>query len=134
MGFFGHSPPRSFLLPKKWLVANVLGLQGGSLQELVAEAVVEGTVQLRRAAVSVQDAETLHLVLSVHQQLRFVAIYSDQNHVLQDGAHVAAEEFIGNPISENLQKMTQNERISGAVGDQIYIYSFLMGLKTSTGV
>lgn len=83
-------------------MADVFRLQGSSLQKLVAEAIVEGTVKLWRTPMCVQNTEAFHLILSIHQQLRFVTIYPDQNHVLQDGTHVAAEEFISNSVSEHL--------------------------------
>lgn len=85
------------------LAADVLGLQGHPLQKLIAKAVVEGAVQARGAAVCVQHPETLHFVFTVHQQFGFVAINADQDHVLHDCAHIAAQEFIGYSICEKLQ-------------------------------
>lgn len=54
-------------LPEYRLTADVLRLQGGALKKLVAQAVVEGAVEARGAAVRVQHSEALHLVLAVDQ-------------------------------------------------------------------
>lgn len=89
--------------PENRLAADVLGLQGHPLQKLIAKAVVEGAVQARGAAVCMQHPETLHFVFTVHQQFGFVAINADQDHVLHDCAHIAAQEFIGYSICEKLQ-------------------------------
>lgn len=96
--------------PENGLAADVLGLQGRPRQKLVAEAVVEGAVQARGTAVRVQHPETLHFVLTVHQQFRFVAINADQDHVLHDCAHIAAQELIGYSVREKLQGETRKRQ------------------------
>lgn len=98
-----------FFLPENRLAADVLGLQGHPLQELIAKAVVEGAVQVRGAAVCIQHPEALHFVFTVHQQLGFIAINADQDHVLHDCAHIAAQEFVSYPICEKLQKKKRKE-------------------------
>lgn len=90
-------------LPENRLAADVLGFQGHPLQKLVAKAIVEGAVQARCAAVRLQHPETLHFVVTVYQQLSFVAINADQDDVLHDCAHIAAQEFIGYSVCEKLQ-------------------------------
>lgn len=82
----------------------MLGLQGSSLQKLIAEAVVECAVKSWGTAMCMQHSETFYLVIPVDQQLRFVAINADQNHVLHDSAHVAAKQLVGDPICEKLQE------------------------------
>ena len=82
----------------------MLWLQGRALQELVAQAVVEGAVEAGGAAVGLQHAETLHLVLPVHQQLRLVAVDTHQHHVLHDSAHVAAHQLVGDAVGEELPR------------------------------
>lgn len=84
----------------------MLWLQGSSLQEFVAEAVVEGAIKVRGTAVRMKHPEAFHLVLPVDQQLRFVAINPDQDHVLHHRAHVAGEQLVGNSICEELQEKT----------------------------
>lgn len=82
----------------------MLRLQGSSLQKLVAQAVVEGTVEVGGAAVRVEYSETLHFVLPVNQQLCLVAINTNQNHILHNRAHIAAEQLVGDAICEELQQ------------------------------
>ena len=93
----------------------MLRLQGSPLQKLVAQTVVESTVETRGTAVRVQDSETFHLVFPIHEQFRFVAINSDQNHILHDRTHVAPQKLIGYAICEELQR--QNRRRSGGTGE-----------------
>lgn len=52
----------------------MLWIQGFSLHELVAEAIVEGAVELRGTAMGLQHTETLHLLIPIHQQLSLVPI------------------------------------------------------------
>lgn len=78
------------LLPEYRLAANVFGLQSQSLQKLVTQPIIECAVKTRRTAVRLEHTETFHLVLPVDQQLGFVAINADQDHVCHDGAHIAA--------------------------------------------
>lgn len=93
-----------FFKPENRLAADVLGFQGHPLQEFIAKAVVEGAVEVRSTAVCIQHPETLHFVFTVHQQLRFISINTDQDHVLHDCAHIAAQEFVSYPICEKLQR------------------------------
>lgn len=93
-----------FILPKNRLAPNVLRLQRSSLQEFVAEAVVEGAVKAGGTSVRVQHSKALHLVFPVDQQLRFVAVNPDQDHVLHHRTHVAAEELVGDSIREKLKE------------------------------
>lgn len=61
-------------LPENVWIAHMLWIQGLSLHELVAQAVVEGAVELRGTAMSLQHPETLHLLVPIHQQLGLVPI------------------------------------------------------------
>lgn len=91
------------LLPEDRLAADVFRLQGPALQKLVTQPIIKGAVKTRRTAVRLEHAETFHLVLSIHQQLGFVAINADQDHIFHNGAHIAAKELIGDSICEKLQ-------------------------------
>lgn len=92
-----------FFKPENRLAADVLGLQGHPRQELVAKAIVKGAVQVRGAVVCIQNPEALHFVFTVHQQLGFIAINADQDHILHDPAHIAAQEFVSYAVCEKLQ-------------------------------
>lgn len=92
------------VLPENGGVADVLRLQGHALQELIAQAVVKGAVETRGAPVRLQHSEALHLIVSVYEQLRFVAVDTHQHHVLQGPTHVAANQLVGDAIGESLVK------------------------------
>lgn len=89
--------------PENRLAPNVFRLQRQSLQKLVTQSIVEGAVKTRRAAVRLEHPETFHLILPVNQQLGFVAINADQDHILHDRAHIAAQELVGDSVCEKLQ-------------------------------
>lgn len=99
-----------FFLPKNRLAANVLRLQCSSLQKFIAQTIVEGTVKAWGTAVCMQYSETLHLIFPIDQQFCFVAINTDQNHILHGCTHVAAKQFIGYSICEKLQRGRQEQR------------------------
>lgn len=92
------------LLPEYRLAADVFRLQGQALQKLVTQPIIKGAVKTRRTAVRLEHTETFHLVFPVHQQLGFVAVNADQDHIFHDGAHVAAKELIGNSICKKLDQ------------------------------
>lgn len=52
----------------------MLWIQGLPLHELVAQAIVEGAVELGSTAMGLQHTETLHLLIPIHQQLGLVPI------------------------------------------------------------
>lgn len=85
--------------------------EGCALQELVAEAIVEGAVEARSTAVCLQNLEALHLVLSVHKQLRLVAVDTHQNHLLHDTSHIAANKLVGDAIGEELQERKGRKKV-----------------------
>lgn len=79
------------ILPENRWAANVYRLQCSSLQKFITQAVVEGTVKARGTSVFMQYSETFHFVFPVDQQLCFVAINTDQNHILHDCSHITAQ-------------------------------------------
>lgn len=86
------------------------------MQKFVAEAIVEGAVKAGGTAVRMQHSETFNLVVPVDQQLSFVAINADQDHILHDCAHIAAKQLVGYSISEKLQRGTTSPTVKcGAV-------------------
>lgn len=95
--------------PENGGVANVLGLQGHALQELIAEAVVKGAVETWGAAVRLQHSKALHLVVTVYEKLCFVAVDTHQHHVLQCPTHVAANQLVGDAICESLPKQGEEK-------------------------
>lgn len=90
------------ILPENGLAANVFRFQCSSLQKLITQTVVEGTVEARGTSVFMQYSETFHLIFTVNQELCFVAINTDQNHILHDCTHITAQQFIGYSICEKL--------------------------------
>lgn len=48
--------------------------------------------------------KAFELIISVHYQLRLVAIYSDQDHVLWAVLHIAAHQLVGGSIGEELRE------------------------------
>lgn len=95
--------------PENGGVADVLGLQDHARQELVAEAVAKGAVEARGAAVRLQHLEAFHLVVTVYKKLGFVAVDTHQHHVLQRPTHVAANQLVGDAVSESLSKQEENQ-------------------------
>lgn len=91
-------------IPEDGWAADVLGIKGGALQELVAQAVVEGAIEARGTPVGLQHPEALHLIIAVHKQLRLIAINANQDDVLHDFAHVAANQLVSDSISERLNR------------------------------
>ena len=80
-----------------------LVLQHGPSDKLVADAVLEAAVDLRTAAVGVEDLEHLHLPAPVHVELRHSAVQSHQNAAgLLEGAQVAADQLVGDALCERL--------------------------------
>lgn len=61
-------------LPENIWIAHMLWIQGFSLHELVAQAIVKGTVELRCTAMGLQHTETLHFLIPIHQELSLVPI------------------------------------------------------------
>lgn len=102
----------------------MLRFQGGSLQKFVAEAIVEGAVKAGGTAVRMQHSETFNLVVPVDQQLRFVAINADQDHILHDCAHIAAKQLVGYSISEKLQRGTTSPTVNCGAMDMTLSTSF----------
>lgn len=90
-------------LPPQHRVSDILCPQRVPLHELVADAVLEGAVEARRATVGVEDLEAAQLVFPVHDQLCAVAVDTHQHHVLWVGLGVAAHELVGRAIGEELQ-------------------------------
>lgn len=82
----------------------MLGLQSHSLQELIAQAVVEGAVEARGASVRLQDAKALHFVLTVHEQFCLVPVDPNQDDILHGPADVTANQLVCDTVSEKLQK------------------------------
>lgn len=58
-----------------------------------------------------EDAEALHLVLAVHEQLRLVAVDADQDHVLHGAADVTADQLVRDAVRERLRKEEENKRM-----------------------
>lgn len=48
--------------------------------------------------------EALQLVVSVHDQLRLVAVHSDEDHVVGAVVHIATNQLVGGPIGEGLEE------------------------------
>lgn len=88
----------------------MLRLQGRALQELIAEAVVKGAVKTGGAAVRLQHSKAFHLVVTVYEKLRFVAIDTHQHHVLHCPTHIAANQLVGNAICESLPKQGEEKK------------------------
>lgn len=82
----------------------MLGLQGYTLQKLIAQAVVEGAVETRSAPVCLQDTEALHFVFTVHKQFRLVPVDPYQDYFLHGPADITANQLVCDAISEKLQK------------------------------
>ncbi len=100
---------RSFS-PEDGRAADVLGLQGHSLQELIAQAIVEGAVEAWSTSVRLQDTEALHFILTVHKQFCLVPIDPNQDHVLHGPADVTANQLVRDAVSERLQKEEEEEK------------------------
>lgn len=96
--------------PENGGAADVLGLQGHALQELIAEAVVKGAVETWGATVRLQHSKALHLVVTVYKKLRFVAVDTHQHHVLQRPTHIAANKLVGDAVCESLPKQREVRR------------------------
>lgn len=93
--------------PENGGVTDVLGLQSHALQELIAEAVVKGAVETRGAAVRMQHLKALHLIVTVYEKLCFVAVDTHEHHVLLRPTLVAANQLVGDAISESLPKQRE---------------------------
>lgn len=91
------------LPPQHW-VSDILCPQSVTLHELVADAVLEGAVEARCAAIGVEDLETAQLVIPVNNKLGAVAVDTHQHHVLWIGLGIAAHELVGRAIGEELQQ------------------------------
>lgn len=89
-------------VPEDGRAADVLGLQGHSLQELIAQAVVEGAVEAWSTSVRLQDTKALHFVLTVHKQFCLVPIDPNQDHVLHGPADVTANQLVRDAVGERL--------------------------------
>lgn len=82
----------------------MLGLQGHTLQKLIAQAVVEGAVETRSAPVRLQDTEALHFVFTVHEQFRLVPVDPYQDYFLHGPTDITANKLVCDAVSEKLQK------------------------------
>lgn len=82
----------------------MLGLQGHTLQKLIAQAIVEGAVEAGSAPVCLQDTEALHFVFTINKQFRLVPVDPYQDHFLHGPADVAADQLVRDAIGEKLQK------------------------------
>lgn len=100
-----HSEQRNWL-ELFWLVYGGLAeqpvLQHVSGDKLVADAVAEAAVDLRAAAVSVEEAEHFHLPLAVHKELGLLAVDSYQHAV--GLVHGAAQQPVGDALGERLKE------------------------------
>lgn len=76
--------------------------QGDSRQELVAEPVLEGAVEVGGAAVGAQHLEIPQLRLPVHQQLRPPAVHAHQHRVRHPLVRVAGHQLVGDAVGEEL--------------------------------
>lgn len=90
-------------LPPQHRVSDILRPQRVTLHELIADAVLEGAIKARGAAVGVEDLETAQLVVPVNNQLGAIAIDTHQHHVLRVGLGVAAHKLVSRAIGEELQ-------------------------------
>lgn len=92
-----------YYLPKNSLVTNVFRLQSSSMEKFVTQAIVESAEEGWCTPMRMQHSETFHFIVPVHQQFCFVAINTDQNHILHDSAHIAPKQLVGYSICEELQ-------------------------------
>lgn len=84
-------------------VPHVAGPQRNARQELVAEPVLEGAVEVGGAAMGTQHLEVPQLRLPVHEQLRLPAVDADQHRVRHGLVCVARNELVGDAIGEELE-------------------------------
>lgn len=96
--------PSKLLSPVDGRLADQRVVQDGSWNKLVADAVLEGAVDLRPTSVGVEQLEHLHLSLPVHVQLRHAAVdpHQDAAAVLRDPQE-AADQLVGQPFREGLE-------------------------------
>lgn len=71
------------------------------------------------SAVEQQYLKAFKLIVSVHDQLRFVSIYSDQDDIVWTAVHVAAHQLVGGSISEELEE----EEITSGLTQSLLLYS-----------
>lgn len=83
-------------------IPHMVGSQRDSRQELVAEPVLEGAVEVGGAAVGSEHLEIPQLRLPVHQQLGFPAVHPHQQRVAHALVRVAGHQLVGDAISEEL--------------------------------
>lgn len=88
----------------------MLGLQGHTLQKLIAQAIVEGAVETWSAPVCLQDTEALHFVFTVHKQFRLVPVDPHQDHFLHGPADVTANQLVCDAVGEKLQKEEEKSK------------------------
>jgi len=81
----------------------VAGPQRDARQELVAEPILEGAVEVGGTAVGTQHLEVPQLRLPVHKQLRLPAVDTDQHRVRHALVRVAGHQLVGDAISEELK-------------------------------
>lgn len=81
----------------------MVGPQGDAGQELVAEPVLEGAVEVGGAAVGTQHLEVPQLRLPVHEELRFPAVDAHQHGVHHVLVRVAGHQLVGDAVGEELQ-------------------------------
>lgn len=93
----GPCPPEDAGFP------HVVGPQRDSRQELVAEPILEGAVEIRGAAMGTQHLEVPQLRVPVHKELRLPAVDTDQHRVHHPFICVAGHELVGDAIGEELQ-------------------------------
>lgn len=77
--------------------------QSDAGQELIAEPILEGAVEVRGTAVGTQHLEVPQLRLPVHKELRLPAIDTDQHCICHVLVRVAGHQLVGDAVSEELQ-------------------------------
>lgn len=81
----------------------MVGPQRDARQELVAEPVLEGAVEVRGTAVGTQHLKVPQLRLPVHEELRLPAVDTDQHRVRHALVRVAGHQLVGDAIGEELE-------------------------------
>lgn len=77
--------------------------QSDAGQELIAEPILEGAVEVGGTAVGTQHLEVPQLRLPVHEELRLPAIDTDQHCICHVLVRVAGHQLVGDAVSEELQ-------------------------------
>lgn len=94
----------TLLSPVDGRLADERVIQNASWNKLVADAVLEGTVDLWATSVRMEELKHLHLSLPVHVELRQPAEESHEDAaVVLQGPHEAADQLIGQPFCERLE-------------------------------